>query len=148
MATIGVTPVAKPTVLASLLRRRSVWLIGALLVAGAGALGYYWVFGKAKVLYATAPVERGDIESTVVAAGILQPILYVDVGAQTSGKLQSLKVKRGDQVAKGQLLAEIDPVLADSALTAANATLQNITSQHALETGATGARPSAAGPQR
>jgi macrolide-specific efflux system membrane fusion protein len=100
---------------------------------GAGALGYHWIFGKAKVLYATAPVVRGDVESTVVAAGILQPILYVDVGAQTSGKLQSLKVKRGDQVAKDQLLAEIDPVLADSSLTSANATLQNITSQHALK---------------
>jgi membrane fusion protein, macrolide-specific efflux system len=89
------------------------------------------MFGVAKVQYATAAVERGDIESTVVAAGILQPVLYVDVGAQTSGKLQSLKVKRGDQVIKDQLLAEIDPVLADSALTAANATLQNITSQRA-----------------
>ena len=109
------------------------WLFGALLLAVAGALGYYWMFGKAKVLYATATVVRGDIENTVVAAGVLQPILYVDVGAQTSGKLQSLKVKRGDQVAKNQLLAEIDPVLADSALTSANATLQNITSQHALK---------------
>jgi macrolide-specific efflux system membrane fusion protein len=113
--------------------RRIAWLLGGLLVAAAGAFTYYWVFAKAKVLYATATVERGDIESTVVAAGVLQPIVYVDVGAQTSGKLQSLKVKRGDQVAKGQLLAEIDPVLADTALTAANATLQNITSQHALK---------------
>jgi hypothetical protein len=26
-------------------------LIGALLVAGAGAFGYYWAFGKAKVHY-------------------------------------------------------------------------------------------------
>ena len=114
-------------------QRRRVWLIGGLLLAGLGALAYYWTFGKAKPVYATATVERGDIESTVVAAGILQPILYVDVGAQTSGKLQSLKVNRGDQVVKGQLLAEIDPVLADSALTAANATLQNITSQRALK---------------
>ncbi|MBZ5636871.1 MAG: efflux RND transporter periplasmic adaptor subunit [Acidobacteriia bacterium] len=114
-------------------RRRIVWLLGALLVAAAGAFTYYWAFGKTKVLYATAAVERGDIESTVVAAGVLQPVLYVDVGAQTSGKLQSLKVKRGDQVTKNQLLAEIDPVLADTALTSANATLQNITSQHALK---------------
>jgi macrolide-specific efflux system membrane fusion protein len=114
-------------------RRRIVWLVAALLVAAGGALTYYWAFGKAKVLYATATVERGDIESTVVAAGVLQPILYVDVGAQTSGKLQSLKVKRGDQVVKDQLLAEIDPILANTALTSANATLQNITSQHALK---------------
>src|SRR5579872_2191839 len=115
------------------LRRRGVWLGSALLVAAVAALGYYWGFGKAKIQYATATVERGDVESTVVAAGILQPIVYVDVGAQTSGKLQSLKVKRGDQVVKDQLLAEIDPVLADSALTAANATLQSITSQRALK---------------
>jgi macrolide-specific efflux system membrane fusion protein len=131
--TTGIKPTGKSAAAGSLLRRRGVWLIGALLIAGAGWLGYHWVFGKAKVVYATAPVVRGDVESTVVAAGILQPILYVDVGAQTSGKLQSLKVKRGDQVVKDQLLAEIDPVLADSALTAANATLQNITSQHALK---------------
>jgi len=114
------------------LRRRRLWLIGALLVGGC-AFGYHWAFGKAKVVYATAAVERGDIESTVVASGILQPIVYVDVGAQTSGKLQSLKVKRGDQVTKDQLLAEIDPVLADSALTAANATLQNMTAQRATK---------------
>jgi len=117
----------------TLLRRRSPWVIGALLVAGAGAFGYHWAFGSAKVVYATAAVERGDVESTVVAAGILQPIKYVDVGAQTSGKLKSLKVQRGDQVKENQLLAEIDPVLADTALTAANATLANITSQRSLK---------------
>ena len=81
--------------------------------------------------YATAAVVRGDLETTVVAAGIVQPIAYVDVGAQTSGKLQSLKVKRGDLVTKDQLLATIDPALADTALTSANAALTNITSQRA-----------------
>ena len=117
----------------SLLRRRSLWLIGALLVAGAGAFGYHWAFGKAKVSYANAAVERGDVESTVVAAGIVQPIKYVDVGAQTSGKLKSLKVNRGDQVKENQLLAEIDPALADTALTSANAALESMTAQRSLK---------------
>src|ERR1035437_6889176 len=71
------------TMFRGLLQRRSLWLIGALLVAIAGASGYHWAFGKAKVVYATAPVTRGDLESTVVAAGIVQPVKYVDVGAQT-----------------------------------------------------------------
>jgi membrane fusion protein, macrolide-specific efflux system len=115
------------------LRWRGLWVIGLLAVAGAGAFGYHLAFGKAKIVYSTAAVERGDVESTVVAAGILQPVLYVDVGAQTSGKLKSLKVKRGDMVEQDQLLAEIDPVLADSALTAANATLENMTSQRAVK---------------
>ena len=149
METTNISPVAKSAATANgqpatpptdghlkfraFLGRRRLWLIGALLCAGTGALVYHWAFGKAKVLYSTAAVERGDIESTVVAAGILQPVNYVDVGAQTSGKLKSLKVKRGDRVVADQLLAEIDPVLADTALTAANATLENMTSQRALK---------------
>jgi len=115
------------------LQRRSLWLIGALLVASAGAFGYHWAFGKAKVRYTTATVTRGDVESTVVAAGIVQPIKYVDVGAQTSGKLKSLKVNRGDQVKENQLLAEIDPALADTALTSANAALESMTAQRSLK---------------
>jgi macrolide-specific efflux system membrane fusion protein len=117
----------------SLLRRRWVWLVGAFLVATAGVFAYRWAAGTAKVHYTTAAVERGDVESTVVAAGIVQPITYVDVGAQTSGKLKSLKVKRGDLVEKNQLLAVIDPVLADTALTSANATLDNMTSQRSVK---------------
>jgi len=127
------SPMERHSKFRALLQRRGLWLIGALLVIGAGALVYHWVFGKANFIYATATVERGDIESTVVAAGIVQPINYVDVGAQTSGKLKSLKVKRGDQVKKNQLLAEIDPVLAATALTSANATLENMTSQRSLK---------------
>ena len=149
METINIRPLAKSAATAddepatpprdrhlkyrALLQRRSLWLIGALLVTSGGAFGYHWAFGKAKVLYATAAVERGDVESTVVAAGIVQPIKYVDVGAQTSGRLKSLKVTRGDRVKENQLLAEIDPVLADTALTGANATLENMTSQRAAK---------------
>jgi len=39
----------------------------------------------------------------------------------------------GDEVKQNQLLAEIDPVLSDTALTSANATLENITSQHTMK---------------
>ena len=115
------------------IHRRGIWLIGAILVVLIGGFGYNWAFGKAKVVYNTATVERGDIENTVLAAGVVQPIKYVDVGAQTSGKLKSLKVSRGDRVEIGQLLAEIDPVLAKTALTASNAALENMTSQRSLK---------------
>jgi membrane fusion protein, macrolide-specific efflux system len=114
-------------------KRRGLWLAGILLLAGGGIFAYHLVFGKVAVHYATASVERGDVETTVVAAGIVQPLRYVDVGAQTSGKLKSLKVKRGDQVKKNQVLADIDPVLAATALKAANAALDNITSQRSVK---------------
>jgi macrolide-specific efflux system membrane fusion protein len=126
-------PVDTPSSFRALLHRRSIWLVGALLVAILCALGYHWMFGKPKVVYTTAAVERGDIESTVVAAGIVQPVTFVDVGAQTSGVLKSLKVIRGDQVKKNQLIAEIDPILADTALTAANAALENMRSLRSVK---------------
>jgi macrolide-specific efflux system membrane fusion protein len=147
MTPINVDPVAKPVAtssatlatsqkgphLGSRWKRRGWWLIGVLLVVVAAAYGYHWAFGKPKVVFTTATVQRGDIESTVVAAGIVQPIKYVDVGAQTSGMLKSLKVQRGDHVVKNQLLAEIDPALADTALTSSNAALSSMTSQRAVK---------------
>lgn len=111
-----------------------IWLFTALLVfAAAGTWGYLWAFGQSNIQYTTTTVKRGDIESTVVAAGILQPLNYVDVGAQTSGQLKSLKVARGDKVEKGQLLAEIDPVLAKTALASAQAGLEDLTAQREVK---------------
>ena len=42
------------------LRRRTLWLLGVLPIAGAGASGYHWAFGKPKPSYATAIVEHGS----------------------------------------------------------------------------------------
>lgn len=126
----------KPTVLHSGPSRigRRLWLTAALLACVAAAFfGYRLYFGSAKIQYSTAPVSRGDVESTVVAAGVLQPFNYVDVGAQTSGQLKSLKVARGDKVAKGQLLAEIDPILSVTALASAKAGREDLTAQREVK---------------
>jgi macrolide-specific efflux system membrane fusion protein len=117
----------------ALVSRRKYWLLGALVLAALAPFGYQWLFGAPKVVLATVAVVRGDVETTVVAAGIVQPVKYVDVGAQTSGMLKTLKVIRGDQVTEGQLLAEIDPILANTALTSANAALGNMTSLRAVK---------------
>jgi macrolide-specific efflux system membrane fusion protein len=76
--------------------------------------------------YLTAMVERTDIENAVLAAGILQGVKQVDVGAQVSGQLKSLKVKLGDKVKKGQWLAEIDPMLAQNSLRQALVNEENL----------------------
>ncbi|EAW2450287.1 efflux RND transporter periplasmic adaptor subunit [Salmonella enterica subsp. diarizonae] len=60
--------------------------------------------------YVTAVVRRGDIESTVLATGRIDAIERVSVGAQVSGQVKSLKVKLGDRVTRGQLIADIDDV--------------------------------------
>jgi macrolide-specific efflux system membrane fusion protein len=60
------------------------------------------------VAYITAVVRQGDIENAVLAAGKLDAIERVDVGAQVSGQVKSLTVRLGDLVHKGQSIAEID----------------------------------------
>lgn len=62
-----------------------------------------------KMRYVTEPVKRGNIESTVLATGILQPYKSVLVGAQASGQISKLFVDIGDHVKKGDIIAEIDP---------------------------------------
>nr|WP_284502718.1 MULTISPECIES: efflux RND transporter periplasmic adaptor subunit [unclassified Caballeronia] len=65
-----------------------------------------------------ALVEEGDVEDVVLAEGALEGRTQVDVGAQASGQVKSLKVRVGDKVTKGQLLAEIDPTVAENELKA------------------------------
>ncbi|MDQ7209755.1 efflux RND transporter periplasmic adaptor subunit [Serratia fonticola] len=77
----------------------------------------------------TAEITRGDIEKTVLATGVLKPLLQVSVGAQVNGQLQKLYVKQGDRVTRGQLLAEIDPTLQQNALRKSEAALQSAQAQ-------------------
>ena len=84
-----------------------------LVIAGAAALvalvGYSLSGGDVEEEELnTAFVSRGNIENVVPSAGSLQPLTYVDVGAQVSGQLEALHVEAGDQVNEGDLLAEID----------------------------------------
>ncbi|MGZ5124845.1 MAG: efflux RND transporter periplasmic adaptor subunit, partial [Burkholderiales bacterium] len=93
--------------------RASIALAVALAI---GAGGYYgwnaWNGAGARpAQYATAVVQRGDLEDTVTATGILQPRDYVDVGTQVSGQIKKLHVEIGSAVKSGQLLAEIDPTV-------------------------------------
>ena len=78
--------------------------------------------------YITAPATVGDIEQTVLADGTLQPFQLVEVGAQASGQIKSLKVALGDRVQKGQLIATIDPATQRNALLTTQAALAQ---QHA-----------------
>ncbi|OXI96849.1 MULTISPECIES: macrolide transporter subunit MacA [Burkholderia] len=79
--------------------------------------------------YLSAPVSRGDLENAVLATGALQAFRQVDVGAQVSGQLKSLKVRLGDKVTKGQWLAEIDPVISENALRQARASEESLRAQ-------------------
>ena len=67
----------------------------------------------------------GDIESTVLASGTLQAVNQVNIGAQVSGEVRSLKVVLGQQVKKGDLIAEIDSTPQKNELRNAEAALRS-----------------------
>src|ERR1700749_1070871 len=71
--------------------------------------------------YLTEKAALSDLEKTVIGTGSLQPLNIVDVGAQATGQIQSLKVELGDAVKKGQLIAVIDPQIQENTLRNAEA---------------------------
>ncbi|MEC5210282.1 macrolide-specific efflux system membrane fusion protein [Psychrobacter sp. PL15] len=87
------------------------WGIIALIVLGLAALAYKTFKPKEiQPNYLTALVEIGDIENNVMASGKVKALNTVDVGAQVSGEVKRLFVEVGDQVQKGDLIAQIDQV--------------------------------------
>ncbi len=79
--------------------------------------------------YITEPVRRGDIESTVLASGMLQASRLVSVGAQVSGQIETLAVSLGDPVKQGDLIAQIDSKTQQNKLQEAKASLTSIDAQ-------------------
>ncbi|MGO3396588.1 MAG: efflux RND transporter periplasmic adaptor subunit [Serratia proteamaculans] len=111
-------------------RRLAFILAGALLVILA-LVTVFSLQSPSQTAAVTAPARLGDIENAVLATGKLDAIERVNVGAQVSGQVKSLKVKLGDRVTKGQPIADIDDLPqrndlrnAEAALNVAKADLQ------------------------
>lgn len=86
------------------------WLVAALGVGVVALLSWWWV-GRADGPrdYVTAAVERGPIVATVTATGTVNPVQSVTVGTYVSGPIQNIFVDFNSTVAKGQIIAKIDP---------------------------------------
>jgi macrolide-specific efflux system membrane fusion protein len=108
-------------------RRRWYAATGALLLAGAAYFALRSPPEAPRLL--TAPARIADLEETVLASGSVEAFEQVSVGAQVSGQLKTLKVALGDDVRKGQLVAEIDSLTQQNALKNAEAQLANVEAQ-------------------
>ncbi|WP_422526987.1 macrolide transporter subunit MacA [Serratia fonticola] len=108
-------------------KKRGVLVCAVLVVLAVVA---YWHFSHpAPVEFKTVKVAKRDLEQSVLATGQLDAVRKVDVGAQVSGQLESLKVEIGDKVQKGQLLGIIDPEQAQNSIREGEATLQQLQAQ-------------------
>lgn len=89
------------------MKKRFFILLGLAVAAGAA---YYFFSSNSKqeTTYLTESVTRGNVEKTVVASGSVESVNEVDVGAQASGKITKLYVKLGQEIKKGEMIADID----------------------------------------
>lgn len=104
-------------------------MIGGMLLLFLLIFLYRHFLGQPARTYLTVPVARADIENTVQAIGTLRAFKQVDVGARVTGQVKTIPVDLGEVVKKGQLLAEIDPVLAKNALQQAQLNAENLVAQ-------------------
>jgi len=104
------------------------WLPWLLLVAGLLAF-WKWQSVAPPANYITGTINRGTLEDSVTASGSLQASEYVDIGAQVSGVLQKINVQLGQEVKRGDLLAQIDSTVFEVRVTEDEATLKNLEAQ-------------------
>ena len=86
-------------------------IIGALaLIVMASAGGYAWWSRRSTAPTVTVETIRTrDLEAVVSASGKIQPKRFVNISADTSGRVVDLAVNEGDRVVLGQFLMQIDP---------------------------------------
>jgi len=107
------------------MKRSRLWIVGALLAAGATGLYFFGPWGKEEApSYETLALDRGSIVSRVSASGTVSARTTVLVGSQVSGRLSEIHVDFNSVVKKGQLLARIDPRIFEAGVEQAKANLQ------------------------
>lgn len=94
------------------------------------AVGYILYPQKNATTYVTDTVQRGNIEETVLATGMLQASKLVAVGAQVSGQIETLAVNLGDPIRQGDLVAQIDNLAQQNKLKEAQASLNSLNAQY------------------
>jgi HlyD family secretion protein len=106
------------------MKRKSIIIVSLIaVIAVVGFLVYRDAFAAPAASFRFVTVERGNLQQTVSATGALGAVTTVSVGTQVSGQVSALLVDYNDHVTKGELLARIDPTLAQQAVVDAQANL-------------------------
>ena len=113
--------------------RRLLLLLAIVVLAAISVVAWRSFGGEQHPRYMTATVNRGDIETTVLATGTVKANNLVSVGAQVSGQLNSIKVQLGDTVKAGQLVAEIDSLTQQNTLRTRTAALAAVRAQRQVK---------------
>lgn len=111
-------------------------LLRIALLAGVVGLGAWaWTLRQADDTGtpAVGQVQRGSVVETVLASGVIEAKQLVSVGARVSGQIETLSVSLGQDVAQGDLIAQIDSQDQQNEVLQAEADLANIDAQIAAK---------------
>ena len=113
--------------------RRNLRRIGTIIVACALAIAALWWWQHRDAAgdtgFRTTTVEQGDIRVAISATGTLSAISTVTVGSQVSGQVTDVLVDFNDKVAKGQVIARIDPSTYEAQIAQGNAQVASAQAQ-------------------
>ncbi|MEO6193944.1 MAG: efflux RND transporter periplasmic adaptor subunit [Thermoanaerobaculia bacterium] len=97
------------------MRKNKKWVIaGSAVVILAGSLVVARATTRSKPEVVDSPFRLGKVQSedlqvSVREVGVVDPEIKVDVKSAVSGRIQALRVREGDVVRTGQVLAEVEP---------------------------------------
>ena len=104
------------------MRRRTLgWIVAFALVIVLVAVFVLGRNGAGTIVDVGSVSRKAVFRSSVTASGEIVASRYADIGASAMGRLVELRVKEGDVVARGQVLARIDRVQAAAGAAAAGA---------------------------
>jgi HlyD family secretion protein len=83
--------------------------------------------------YRTAKVERGDVVTSLQAAGTLNALVMVEVGSPLSGRIKELYADFNSRVMRGQVIARVEPEIYEARLAQAQAELEMARTQVAIQ---------------
>jgi HlyD family secretion protein len=102
---------------------RGLLLLGVILIGGAGGAALLGRRGAVPVRVVTLQREDMVISVSATATGTLESEAEVNIRAEVPGRILRLLVDEGDRVARGQVVAELDPQEAESQVALARAEL-------------------------
>ncbi|CAM4107428.1 HlyD family secretion protein [Pedobacter westerhofensis] len=106
------------------MKPKKIILIIVAIVVVLGLIWYFFMRNKEQpAVLTTEKPETGAISTSVTATGTIQPVDTVTVGTQVSGTLSAMYADFNSTVKKGQLLAELDPILLQATVDQAKASL-------------------------
>jgi HlyD family secretion protein len=117
------------------MKKKIVIIITSLLVLVLIVIGFKSCKSKeTKVSLETALVRKSSVSTSVTATGTIEAIKTVAVGTRVSGEIRKIYVDYNSEVKAGQLLAELDRKNLTTALTIAEASLDNAKSEMTYQT--------------